>query len=144
MVIIAAVDDSKKAANVIREAESLAQAYEDKVHIVHALSQSEFVKMGVSSVEEGDPIDIGEVREGAAKVADNLVENLSVPFETVGLVGDPAPSLVNYASEQNARYMVIAVRKRSPAGKAIFGSVSQSVLLNASCPVVSVIENLED
>lgn len=139
MAIVAAVDRSEKSANVIREAKALATAFDEQLHVIHVLSRSEFVSMGITSAEEGDPIDMDEVRKVAADIAADAVDDMDVPFETVGLMGDVASRIVNYAAEQDARYIVIAGRKRSPTGKAFFGSVSQSVLLNADCPVVSSI-----
>ncbi len=50
--------------------------------------------------------------------------------------GDPATEIVSYAGEIEADLISLAGRKRSPAGKAIFGSVSQAVFLNADRPVL--------
>lgn len=139
MVIVAAVDRSERAADVISEAQPLGKVFEEPVHVVHVLSTTEFVNMGRTSVEEGEPIDMDNIREVAVETAADAADDLNIPHETVGLVGDAAAEIVNYANGQGARYVVIAGRKRSPTGKAIFGSVSQSVLLNADCPVVSTI-----
>lgn len=51
---------------------------------------------------------------------------------------DPAEHLLKVAAEVNASLVVIGIRRRSPLGKAVFGSTAQQVLLNASCPVVAV------
>jgi nucleotide-binding universal stress UspA family protein len=75
----------------------------------------------------------------AAEYAEESVSGIDLSYKSVGLVGDAASKLVQYADEQNASYLVIGNRKRSPAGKAIFGSVSQSVILNSKNPVVSVV-----
>jgi nucleotide-binding universal stress UspA family protein len=63
-----------------------------------------------------------------------------VPLKNVGLTGEPAARIVTYTVDEDARYAVLCPRKRSPTGKALFGSVGQSVLLNANCPVVTTIE----
>nr|WP_241768123.1 universal stress protein [Haloferax sp. ATB1] len=57
----------------------------------------------------------------------------------MGLVGDPAEEVTEYADEQDASYIVVSPRRRSRTGKMLFGSVAQSILLNASCPVVSTL-----
>lgn len=137
MVIVAAVDRSERATAVVEQAETLADAFGDPLHVVHVLSQSEFVDLERTSVNNtGNALDMDRVREVAASVAaDAAAETESSP-ETVGLVGDPPDRIVEYANNQKARYIVVASRKRSPAGKILFGSVAQSVLLNAGCPVV--------
>nr|WP_268762303.1 universal stress protein [Halorubrum saccharovorum] len=47
---------------------------------------------------------------------------------------------MRYADERDARYIVVSPRRRSKTGKVLFGSVAQSILLNATTPVVSTIE----
>ncbi|MFC7131520.1 MULTISPECIES: universal stress protein [Salinibaculum] len=51
--------------------------------------------------------------------------------------GDPAQSILDMAEQLDVDLICIAGRKRSPAGKALFGSVSQSVILNAERPVLT-------
>jgi nucleotide-binding universal stress UspA family protein len=46
--------------------------------------------------------------------------------------------IVDLAEEIGADLVVVGGRKRSPAGKALFGSTAQEVLLNAPCPVTLV------
>ena len=42
------------------------------------------------------------------------------------------------ADEVDADMIVIGLRRRTPVGKLIMGSNSQSILLDASCPVLAV------
>lgn len=51
---------------------------------------------------------------------------------------DPATAIVEVAEELDADRIVMAGRKRTPVGKVLFGSVTQSVLLNAPMPVTVV------
>lgn len=137
MPIIAPVGRSDRSADALREAEALGVAFDDTVHVIHVLTRSEFVELGRTSVKENEPIDIDRVREVAADIASEAAAEIDAPTETVGLMGDPADRIVEYATDQDARYIVLTSRKRSPAGKAIFGSTTQSVLLNSTCPVVT-------
>ncbi len=50
--------------------------------------------------------------------------------------GDPAEALLEAADDHDADLIVIGGRRRSPAGKALFGSVAQAVILNAERPVL--------
>jgi nucleotide-binding universal stress UspA family protein len=46
--------------------------------------------------------------------------------------------LIRLAEEYKVDEIIIGVRRRSKVGKLLFGSTAQYVILNASCPVVSV------
>ncbi|MFP9061656.1 universal stress protein [Natrialbaceae archaeon A-chndr2] len=140
MVIVAAVDQSNRADIVIEEANSLAKAFDDTVHVLHVMTQSEFVNMGRTAANNlDDSFSMEQVRETAAEIAADAATNLEVPSEAVGKMGDPADTIVKYAEENQARYIVVAPRKRSPTGKAVFGSAAQSILLNSEIPVLSSI-----
>ena len=51
---------------------------------------------------------------------------------------DPAEDLISVAEEVSADFVVIGLRRRTPVGKLILGSNAQRVLLDATCPVLSV------
>lgn len=144
MAIVAAVDRSDRAETAVREAETLANAFGDDVHVVHVLNRADFVNLGRTKAEEGDPVDMERVIEVAAGIAEEAADALDGPFEAVGLTGDPADCVVEYAEKVDARYVVVAGRKRSPVGKVLFGSVAQSILLNADCPVLMSVHHRPD
>lgn len=50
--------------------------------------------------------------------------------------GDPTTAIENAVAERDADLLVVAGRKRSPAGKVLFGSVTQNVILDLDCPVL--------
>ena len=140
MVVIAAVDRSDRGRNAVAEAAEIAGAFGHAVHVVHVLSRAEFVDMERTEVKEsGRPADMEEVRAFAAGQAETAAEGVdfATDIEYVGLVGDAADEILDYAENHDARYIVVGPRKKSPTGKALFGSVSQEVLLNAGCPVVA-------
>ncbi len=141
MVIVAAVVKSNRGATVIHQAKTLAAAFDDTIHVVHVLTSAEFVDLERTNVDDtGKTLSMDTIREVAADIATEVAASeLDSGYEAVGLVGDPADRIVDYASEQDARYIVVAGQKRSPTGKVIFGSVTQSILLTADCPVVSTI-----
>lgn len=70
----------------------------------------------------------------------SLLEEKGLDHEVRQLVrgNDPAEDLIAVASEENADFIVIGLRRRSPVGKLILGSNAQKILLDASCPVLAV------
>ena len=50
----------------------------------------------------------------------------------------PGEDLVEFAELNNIDEIVVGIKKRSKAGKFLFGSTAQYVILNARCPVVSI------
>ncbi|MFB6250815.1 MAG: universal stress protein [Halobellus sp.] len=66
-------------------------------------------------------------------------DNISI--RTHGRLTDDASKgerFVELAEEADADLLVISEQARSPAGKALFNSTAQEVLLNAPCPVTFV------
>lgn len=141
MTIVAAVDRNERAPAVVREAVRLGEAFDEPVEVVHVLTREAFVSLERTQVSEtGETVPVDRVIEMAESIAAEAIREADVEAEAeaVGLMGDPAEEIVGYADERDANYVVIAGRTRSPVGKALFGSVVQSVLLAAECPVVSL------
>lgn len=61
-----------------------------------------------------------------------------ITVEHRGRVGDPAAGIVAFTEAVDADMLVVGGRRRSPTGKAVFGSTAQQVLLDAPCPVTFV------
>ena len=72
----------------------------------------------------------------AVKRAQELLEDAGVAVELREGSGDPAASILETADELDADAICVAGRNRSPAGKVLFGSVTQSVVLNTDRPVL--------
>ena len=72
----------------------------------------------------------------AVKRAQELLEETGVSVELREGSGEPAESIIATAKELDADAICVAGRSRSPAGKVLFGSVSQSVVLNTERPVL--------
>lgn len=159
MTILAAVDGEQKPDRVVTIGQDLAEAYGDDLVVLHVMPEDEFesiqqvVNQAERSWAEGfvpyfegsDPPEGGYYLDRATEDAADMAEDVAqatldgqLNVEAEGRVGDPVTEIINVAQDLDARYIVIGGRKRTPAGKALFGSATQSLLLNADRPVVTV------
>jgi nucleotide-binding universal stress UspA family protein len=94
----------------------------------------------VVNATRGDAlIDKRYVGEGALADLRSRLDGLDVPYDVRQVLGsDVAEELLEAAAESSAELIVIGLRRRSPVGKMIMGSVAQQVLTAADCPVLAV------
>lgn len=130
MAIVAAVDDTSEDQQVVLEATELAKAFTDELHVIHVRDRE-----AIEDNAENDDRSASTVAEDIAADAASAVTD---EFTAVGRVGRPVTEIEQYVKSTDARYLVLGGRKRSPIGKALFGSVTQSLLLNIEKSVVTV------
>jgi nucleotide-binding universal stress UspA family protein len=139
MVILAAVDGSDRSENVVSVGYDLAMQYDTKLQVLHVFKEDE----AQSRIDTDADYFLSDAEDDAEKIAATAarrtVDDL-INVEPIGKVGDPTDVILEEAAERDPRFLVIGGRKRSPVGKALLGSVGQSILLSAECPVVSVRE----
>lgn len=92
------------------------------VVLLHAFQE----KTGGGTVEQVKPV--REARE--------QLEAAGFDVTAEGYGGDPATAILNVADDHDADQIVVAGRKRSPTGKALFGSTTQDVVLGTDRPVL--------
>ncbi|WP_458187679.1 universal stress protein [Haladaptatus sp. NG-WS-4] len=94
----------------------------------------------VNSLHGGNDDEAVEEGKRALRVfEDRLGERFEVELEQNTHASDPAHDLLTLADERDADEIVIGLsQKRTPAKKVLFGSITQSVLLQTKRPVVGV------
>jgi len=112
-----------------------------KIAIKHAKAMSAEVAI-VTSLPGGDRTSKEDAIEAETKL-EQAREKLSaegVACQTHLLVRGrtPGEDLISFATEHDVEEIIIGVKSRSKVGKILFGSTAQYVILQATCPVVSV------
>jgi len=96
----------------------------------------------VSSARGGGHEDAQELQAMSSAVeqarAEMAARGVDVEVREFVRGNDPADDVLTVAQERDATLIVIGVRRRSPVGKLLLGSNSQTILLNAECPVLAV------
>lgn len=148
MSIVAAIDGTRSEDPTVSAGYDLARAFDETLILLHVVPEEEFdahLKEILPDDRRADYSFTQEERSAARLAADvletSLPEHDPDAVETVGRIGDPAREILAVADERDARYVVVGGRRRSPVGKAMFGSITQEVLLGADRPVVTVMSD---
>ena len=170
MTILAAVDGEQIPSPTIEEAYELARRLDEELVVVHVMPQDAFDEIKSSLNEDQRPVllapgisyvdqstqasgnsastersySIEDGEKAATDVAREVLETTLDEWSDVSLqgrVGEPVTETLAEVDRRDARYLVIGGRKRTPVGKAIFGSLTQSFLLNADRPVLTVMQD---
>lgn len=143
MTIVTATANDERTESVLRTAHDLATAHDERLIVLHVVSKGEIVErqQGIHSLNDvpQEPID-REIERSKREVDTMLKDTLGTAdaIDAAVRVGSPADEIISVGEEVDAHYLVIGGQRRSPTGKALFGSVTQSVLLQADRPVVTV------
>lgn len=91
----------------------------------------------VNSQRGGDDTSDDEVAAGKSAL-EPLEEELGADGHQLVRGNSPQEDTIQFARDHDVDELVIAIRKRSPTGKMLFGSTAQDLLLETDRPVVTV------
>lgn len=109
------------------------------VVIGHVFTEDEYEEFrdNLGFDERAGDVDPDEVARRRSPVPDleDTFEEAGVETDVRGMLADISDGVVDMAIEVDADRIVVGGRRRSPAEKAVLGSVSQEIILQAPCPV---------
>ncbi|WP_136602023.1 universal stress protein [Salinigranum halophilum] len=129
-VLLAVSDDDGQAREQADFVASLPGTDELDVTVTHAYDESG------ERDPHGDPLP-PEESTGVQAARARLAE-AGLTVETRETYQPVAEGIVDLAADIDADLVVVGARKRTPIGKAVFGSVTQSVVLDSPVPVTVV------
>lgn len=134
--------DTERIDRLAEETIEVAGPTEAKVVLSHVFTPEEFddALENLSFDVDATEVTPDEVAERHATIRELAAafDEAGVDYEVRGAVGDHGTSIVDLATAVDADRVVVGGRKRSPTGKAVFGSTAQEVLLSSPCPVTFV------
>jgi len=129
MDIVVGFDGSTPAMKALSLAKTHAKAFDAKIHLVTSL------KGGRGESQE-------EINQAKSHLesAKEFVQEDGIPCEEHLLIRgmDPGEDLVEFAEEKGADAIFIGVLRTSKVAKLLLGSNAQYVILQATCPVITV------
>lgn len=134
--------DAERTNRLAETAIDIAGPADATVVLGHVFTESEYKhaidRLGFDATNgEISPNKVANRHATVRKLSDRLDE-ANVESAVGGAVGDHGDSIVGMAEESGADMVIVGGRQRSPAGKAVFGSTAQEVMLSAPCPVTFV------
>lgn len=129
MNILVCYDETDAAQEALKVAVEHAKAFSGKVFVITSM-------VGGSK----DDVDDNRKAESGLKHAEDVLSKEGIECETHLLVRGltSGEDIIRYANENNVNEIVIGIKKTSKVGKLVFGSTAQHVILESSCPVVTV------
>ncbi len=118
----------------VDEAESRAVAQANAV--INLPESATSVKATLLHSFTDNPSGASAMQVAGVRRAQEALEDAGIETDVIDTSGNPADTILDVAEERDVDCICVGGRKRSPAGKALFGSVAQSVILTARRPVL--------
>ena len=140
--ILLATDGSEDAALAVRIAAGIDQKTNSELHVLYVGSSLEHVGMGPPEIADIPAPTQEQLSAEARELLDAEIEQVKAAGGTVAQahlgLGAPDREIVDLAEEIGVRLVVMGSRGLGGIRRALMGSVSDSVVRHAHCPVMVV------
>ena len=130
MKLLVCYDGSEQAKKALQIAKEHAGAFDAKIEVASAIDR--YLPLEFKDIQSAKQNLQHEIWQLLGK--DDTLFNIHLLIDSCS----PGEQLVNFAERENVDEIIIGVRRKSKAGKLLFGSTAQYVVLNAPCPVLTV------
>ena len=139
--ILCAVDFSECSMHALTYALSLAQEADGCLTVVHVLADDLVAQVGIGEEHVSLAAFLRQHEDEARRLLEKAVPESAAAYckaESLLLRGEPWKETLRIASERQAELIVMGVQGRGAADLMFFGSTTQHVVRQASCPVLTL------
>ena len=143
--IVCAVDFSECSIHALDYATSLAEEAHASLTLVHVIELPPDIPREVHENMLAGPRSMREYvalaeQEGRARLTDAIPDRVraTVLVDTVLAAGKPYREILRVAADHSADLIVVGVHGRSAIDRMLFGSTTQHLVRQASCPVLTI------
>jgi nucleotide-binding universal stress UspA family protein len=140
--ILLATDASRDAEKAALIASDIANSTGSELHVLHVGNTKDFhVAPGAEQSFSPRTVSLGEIREKAEKTLEEAVKQVEEAGGTVAQAhlrsGDPDDEILRFCDEQGGfGLIVMGSRGLTRIKRVVMGSVSESIVRHAHCPVL--------
>lgn len=117
------------------------------VVLLHVFSEDAYesgvADAGFDPDDPPSPDELASRLEGIDGISAALGE-AGVDYEVEGTIGNERAAILRETADADADLLYVGGRKRSPTGKAVFGSTVHGLMMDSPCPVLFVREGVYD
>jgi len=137
--IVVAYDGSDQAIKALNTAIELAKAFNSKLDVVEVVDTAALLGMGFAPIPSDVIAQVYNKAQNDVEQAKKKAQEAGVKDVTSQVLeGDPATSIIEYASKNGADLIVIGSRGLSTFKRLVLGSVSSKVVQESRIPVLVV------
>ena len=146
--ILAPTDFSHHAESAVKSAFELAEEFGATVHLVHTLAEPVSAIAPEPMIVAAPPPEFyQESEKSCLEALGNVAAKFGKPGLTVqkaALWGSPVDTVLEYAEREPIDLIVISTHGRTGLSHVLLGSVAESIIRNAPCPVLTIRDKKKD
>ena len=145
ILVAVGTGDSNRTGRLARTVADVAGPTGASVALLHVFTREEYDRARKQlEFDPGSEVSPDDVAKRYVTIRDlgDVMSEGDIDYSWHGAISeDRGDTIVAHAEDHDADLVFVGGRKRSPTGKAVFGSTAQTVMLNAPCPVTFVRED---
>lgn len=132
-------ESERRGEDMVRTAIEEAEGTDAEIVLLHVFEENRYPAIAerLNLPAATDP-DLIAARVASVQRIENRLEGADLSVTVRGAVGERGQSILETADAVDADRIIVGGRKRTPIGKAVFGSTAQEVMLHAACPTTFV------